>query len=333
MTRRGEDRGSAFVVGVDVGGTKIATALVDAAGTIIARYTSKAHSGRPPEEVIKAIIEGCRDVVDAAHRKGVPVSGVGVAFAGHVHGAKGVVLTASNLPGWSNYPLRNRLEEQLEFPVLLENDANCAAWGEYCFGAGRGSVYMCYVTFSTGYGLGIVADGKLYSGATGTAGELGHTVVDVDGPVCFCGKRGCIMSYACGMAISRMARERLGGGEPTLLRQLVADPTRIEAEAVAHAARAGDRTAREILETAGRYFGIGLSTVVQVLNPDRIVIGGGLVKIGPPLMDPCLRALNENIHPVLVDSAEIVLSKMDEDAGLIGAAALARQRLSEAPRE
>ena len=171
-------------------------------------------------------------------------------------------------------------------------------------------------------------EGRLYVGATGTAGEIGHTVVDPDGPPCSCGKRGCVMSYAGGIAISRMARERLRRGEPTLLRDLCGPvPEWVSGEAVAEAARRGDRLAREILATAGRYFGIGLSTIVQVLNPDRIVIGGGLVRIGAPLLDPCFQALNEHIPPVLVDSAEIVFSALGDDAGMIGAGALVWERM------
>ena len=319
---------AAFAVGMDVGGTKIAAGIMDSSAQIVARYTSKAHSGRPPEEVVKATVEAFEQVLAQAGLKKEDVAGIGVGFAGHVHGEKGIVLTSSNLPAWDRHPLRDRLQEQTKVPVILENDSNCAAWAEYRFGAGRGSRYLCYVTFSTGYGLGIVIDGKLYAGATGTAGEIGHTVVDPDGPLCSCGKRGCVMSYACGMAISRMACERVQGDEPTLLRELVGDcPDHISGEVVAEAARRGDRAAQEILSTAGRYFGIGLSTVVQVLNPDRIVIGGGLVKIGPPLMEPCFQALNENIHPVLVGSAEIVYSELWEEAGLVGAAALVWERV------
>jgi glucokinase len=256
------------------------------------------------------------------------VTGIGVGFAGHVNGAKGWILTSSNLPAWDNHPLRDLLQKRLGVPVILENDANCAAWAEYCFGAGKGSRHMCYVTFSTGFGIGIIIDGQLYTGATGTAGELGHTVVDPDGPLCTCGKPGCVMSYACGMAISRMARERLQSGEPTLLRDLCGPrPEHVSGKVVAEAARQGDQVAQEILTIAGRYFGIGLSTVVQVLNPDRIVIGGGLARIGSLLMDPCLRALDENIHPVLIDSAEIVFSTLWEDAAMLGAGALVWERV------
>jgi glucokinase len=274
------------------------------------------------------MVEALERVLAQAGLRQEDIAGIGVGFAGHVHGQKGVVLTSSNLPAWDRYPLRDHLQEQVKIPVILENDSNCAAWAEYRFGAGRGSRYLCYVTFSTGYGLGIVIDGKLYTGATGTAGEIGHTVVDPDGPLCSCGKRGCVMSYACGIAISRMACERVRRGEPTLLRELSGSaPDHISGEVVAEAARRGDQVAQEILKIAGRYFGIGLSTVVQILNPDRIIIGGGLAKIGPPLMDSCLQALNENIHPVLVGSAEILYSELWEEAGVRGAAALVWERI------
>lgn len=315
--------GSDLAIGVDVGGTNITAGVVNAQARILSRCTVQSHSGRPPDEVIQAVIEAIAAALDGVGLALDAVSGVGLGFAGHVNGAEGLVLTSSNLPAWDRHPLRDILQERLGAPVRLENDANCAAWAEYRFGAGRGSRTMCYVTFSTGFGAGIVIDGKLYTGATGTAGEIGHTVVDPDGPLCTCGKRGCVMAYACGMAISRMACERLESGEPTLLQDLCGTtPSHVSGEVVAEAAGRGDAVAQEIMSIAGYYFGIGLSTIVQVLNPDCIVIGGGLMQAGDLVMKPAVQALNANIHPVLVDSAKIVPSALGEDAGLIGAGAL-----------
>ena len=317
-------------VGVDVGGTKIAAGVIDAHAQVLSRYSARTHAGRPPAEVIEAIVEATEAVLAQAGLRVEDVAGLGVGFAGHVNSALGRVLTSSNLPAWDNHPLRDVLAGRLGMPVILENDANCAAWAEYRFGAGQGARYLCYVTFSTGFGAGIVLEGRLYVGATGTAGEIGHTIVDPDGPLCPCGKRGCVMSYAGGLAISRMVRERLQSGEPTLLRDLCGPvPERVSGEVVAEAARRGDRVAQDILRTAGRYFGIGLSTIVQVLNPDRIVIGGGLARIGPLLMEPCLQALNENIPPVLVDATDIVFSALWDDAGVIGAGALVWERIGD----
>lgn len=318
----------ALTIGADVGGTKIAAGIVDPAGVVLARRLSHAHAGQPPAVVIAAIQELVSDMLAQSGIASSDLAAVGVGFPGYTHGAMGRVLMSSNLPGWDNYPLRDRLRELLGLPVILDNDCNCAAWGEYRFGAGRGSRYMCYVTFSTGFGAGIVLDGKVYAGATGTAGEVGHTVVDPDGPLCSCGRRGCAMSYACGLAISRMACERVRAGEPTLLRDYCGpSPAHLSGEVVAQAAQQGDRVAREVLTTAGRYFGLGLVTVIQVLNPDRIVIGGGLARIGPLLMDPCLQALREYIHPVILEATRVVPSELWDDAGMIGAAALAWEQV------
>jgi glucokinase len=315
-----------WAVGVDVGGTKITAGVLDDGAHVISRATVRSHAGRPPQEVVDAIVASTAAALGDAGIVSGDVAGVGVGFAGHVNGAAGIVLTSSNLPAWDHHPLRDVLQERLRAAVVLENDANCAAWAEYRFGAGTGARCLCYVTISTGFGSGIVIDGRLYAGATGTAGEIGHTVVDPDGPLCTCGKRGCVMSYASGLAISRMACERLGAGEATLLRDLCGDsPEHVSGELVARAAQQGDTLALEILAIAGRYFGIGLSTIVQVLNPDRIVVGGGLARMGSLLMAPAIQALNENIHPVLKDSAEIVPSALGDDAGMLGAAALVRE--------
>jgi glucokinase len=319
---------SNFAVGIDIGGTKIAAGVIDSSARVMARSISKAHAGQPPNEVIAATVEAFHTVLAQAGLQPGDVAGLGVGFGGHVNGAAGLILTSSNLPAWDNHPLRDHLQARLGVPIILENDSNCCAWAEYRFGAGQGSRYFCYVTFSTGYGLGIVIDGKLYVGATGTAGELAHTVVQPDGPLCTCGKRGCVMSYASGLGISRLVRERLDRGEPTLLRELCGPaPARVAGEVVVEAADRGDRVAQEILAIAGRYFGLGLSSVVQMFNPDRIVIGGGLAHVEHWLMQPCFAALRENIHPVLLDSAEIVYSQLWEDAGMIGAAALVWERV------
>jgi glucokinase len=323
---------SDLVVGIDIGGTKIAAGVIDAplhgaSAQVLARYTSKAHAGQPPDDVIAAAVEAYHAVLAQAGLQPGQVAGLGVGFGGHVNGAAGLILTSSNLPAWDNHPLRDHLQDRLGVPVILENDSNCAAWGEYLFGAGQGSRYLCYVTFSTGYGLGVVIDGKLYVGATGTAGELAHTVVHPDGPLCTCGKRGCLICYTAGLGISRLVCERLDRGEQTLLRESCGPtPVRVAGETVVQAAERGDQVSLDVLAIAARYFGIGLSSVVQMFNPDRIVIGGGLAHVRRWLVEPGLVALRDNIHPVLHNSAEIVFSQLWEDAGMIGAAALVWER-------
>jgi len=316
------------VIGIDLGGTKIATGILNRDGNVLHRQVTRCHAGENPEIVIDAIVENVNLLFSHSNFSLEAIRGIGVGSTGHIHSEKGIVLTSSNLPGWDNHPLKKVLEQRLGAKVILDNDANCAAWAEFKYGAGRGSRHMCYITFSTGCGMGIVIDGKLYQGATGTAGEIGHVLVNPDGPLCTCGKKGCLMSYACGLALSRMAEEYLESDKPTLLRDLVnADDCRIAGEDIAKAAQLGDQAAIEMIMTAGRYFGYGLSTIIQVLNPDCIVIGGGLVNIGPILLDPCMEAMNQNIHPVLVGSAKIALSELWNDAGMIGAGALVWEQM------
>ena len=314
---------NAYAVGIDVGGTKIAAAVVDPDGKILSSFYTRAHTGHPPPLVIDGIEEGFHAVLAQLGIGQEQLLGVGIGAAGHVNGAIGKVLTNSNLPDWENVPLRDLVAERVGLPVKLENDCKCAALGEYQFGAGRGSRHMCYVTFSTGHGMGLIIDGKLYRGAIGTAGEIGHTVIVPGGELCACGKRGCIMAYASGLALSRMACERMRAGEPTHLRETCGDaPEYVSGEAIAEAALCGDPLARDLIETAGRYFGMSLANIIEALNPEVIVIGGGLARIGPVLLDPCFKAMNENIHPVLRDVTRIVPSELGDDAGLIGAAAL-----------
>ena len=312
-----------LVIGIDIGGTKIAAGLFDSQGNFLARSFSNSHAGCPPDRVVDAVVASADALLVESGVSKSDIKGVGVGCAGHINFQRGVVLANSNLPDWHNNPLRETLQGCLKMPVILDNDANCAAWGEFRFGAGRGSCNMCYITFSTGCGMGIIINGKLYRGATGTAGEIGHTIVNPDGPLCFCGKRGCLMSYACGMALDRDGHECLKCGEDTLFNRLCGEcKEHIPAEQIAEAARQGAPAALHLIETTGKYFGIGLSTVVEVLNPDTIVIGGGLSHIGHLLLDPCIESLNEHIQPVLVDSARIVMSELWNDAGVLGAGAL-----------
>jgi glucokinase len=311
-----------FAIGIDVGGTKIAAGLVNRAGEILHRYTTRAHSEQQPEVVIRAIEDAYRHLVEESRVETADIEAVGLGFPGNTNGPAGVVLVSSNLPAWNHFPLRDTLAGRLGVPVILDNDTNLGAVGEHRYGAGREARNMCYVTFSTGYGIGIIINNQLYVGHTGTAGELGHVVIDIGGPLCTCGKRGCIMAYACGIGISRMAYEQINAGADTLLRRM-APPggQRISGEQVAEAAQQGDAVAREILRTAGYYGGVGLSMIVELLNPELIVVGGGLTRIGGLLWKPMLAAMREHTQPELWDSVKVVPWELGDDLGIIGAAA------------
>ncbi len=311
-----------YAIGIDVGGTKIAAGLVNRAGEILYRYTTRAHAEQQPEVVIRAIEEAYRCLIKESGIEVAEIEAVGLGFPGNTNGPAGIVLVSSNLPAWNRFPLRDTLATRLGIPVILDNDTNLCAVGEHRYGAGRGARNMGYVTFSTGYGIGIIINNQLYVGHTGTAGELGHVVIDIGGPLCTCGKRGCIMAYACGIGISRMAYEQINAGADTLLRRMApANGQRISGEIVAEAAQQGDAVAVEILRKAGYYGGVALSMVVEILNSELIVVGGGLVRIGPLLWEPMLAAMREHTQPELWDSVRVVPWQLGDDLGIIGAAA------------
>jgi len=311
-----------YAIGIDVGGTKIAAGLVNQAGEILQRYTTRAHSEKEPEFVIEAIEQAYRAIVAASGVDPAQLEAVGLGFPGNTNGPAGIVLVCSNLPAWDHVPLRDIVSERIGVPVVLDNDTNMAAVGEHRYGAGRGTRHMVYLTFSTGYGFGVIINNHLYVGHTGTAGELGHVVIDIGGPPCTCGKDGCIMAYASGIGMSRMAYEKIEAGAETILREMApGDGRRISGEQIAQAAEQGDAVAQEIIRTAGYYGGVGLSMIVQILNPELIVIGGGLTRIGSRLMEPMLAAMRQHTQPEMWDSVRIELWQLGDDLGIIGAAA------------
>ena len=310
-------------IGIDIGGTKIAAGVVDAEGNILARFYSRAHTGHPPALVMDGLEEALRSVMEKAGLTRSSIQGIGIGSAGHINYRTGRVVTNSNLPDWENFPLRDAATDRLGYPIIVDNDSHCAALAEYRFGAGRGSQNMGYVTLSTGYGMGVVIDGKVYRGAIGSTGEIGHTIIVPGGELCTCGKRGCVMAYASGLALSRDACKRVRAGEPTSLRDTCgASPEYISGEMIANAAQNGDRLALDLIENAARYFGISFANILEVLNPEVLVIGGGLAKMGPMLLDPCFNAMRQYTHPELREATRFELSQLWDDAGIIGAAAL-----------
>ena len=311
-----------YAVGIDVGGTKIAAGVLDRSMNVLSVYVTKEHAGQLPAQVVDSIEKAYRETLKQAQVSPADIAGIGLSFAGHTDGRRGVVLTSSNMPEWDQVPLRDILAKRLDQRVLIDNDTNLAVVAEHRWGAARDAADVVYITFSTGVGMGILVNGKLYQGYTGTAGEIGHTVVEVDGRRCSCGKRGCLMAYASGIALCARAWERLQAGEETALRDLAwDDPKLIDGELICEVATRGDPVAQDLIISTGRYLGIALSTVVQVLNPELIVIGGGLTNMGSMLLDPCLESLRQNVHPVLWGAGRIVLGRFQQNVSIIGGAA------------
>jgi glucokinase len=311
-------------VGIDLGGTKIITALTDGEGRIISRDHRETEASKGQDAVVARMIDAASKVVNNGGVVPAQVSGVGVAAPGPIDARTGVVTAPPNLPGWRDVPLRQLIQDELGLPTALENDANAAALAEHRFGAGRGTKHMIYVTASTGIGGGFILNGELYDGATGAAGEIGHMTILPQGPYCGCGNRGCLEALASGRAIAREARERVTCGIPTLIADLAeGDPERISAKLVAQAAAQGDTEAEEILDEAMTYLGVGMANLVNLFNPELIVIGGGLTKMGPRLFDPVRRIIDRRAFSAAAHAVRVVPAQLGDDAGVLGAATVA----------
>jgi glucokinase len=312
-----------LAIGVDIGGTKVAAGVVDDEGKVIdtTRRLTPGHDVRETEDVIAEVVAE----LSARHE----VSAVGIGAAGWIGADRATVLFSPHL-AWRNEPLRDALAEAIGVPVVVENDANAAAWAEYRFGAARDARVAVMVTLGTGIGGGLVVSGVLYRGAFGVGCEYGHMCVVPDGRRCACGNRGCWEMYASGTALARDARE-LADIAPVSAYRLMqlanGDLDQLTGPLVTQAAREGDPAAVEIYTAMGRWLGRGLANLAAVIDPTVFVIGGGVSEAGDLLLVPARQAFSESLtgrgfRPV----AEVRLAELGPEAGLVGAADLARRR-------
>jgi glucokinase len=309
---------TSMVLAIDIGGTKLALGLVDAAGKILARNEIPTHASEGPDRVLARLITLASAMLE---RAGAPhaVRRAGIACAGPLDRQAGLVLNPPNLPGWTRIPLVNRVERALGLPAVLDNDANAAALGEFRYGAGRGARSLVYLTVSTGIGGGIILDGRLWRGLGNSAGEIGHMTIDPDGPPCGCGNRGCLEALASGPAIARRAREALQGGRPSRLRDL----GEVTAPNVMRLAREGDALASEVWAVAVHALALGVGAAITILAPERVIIGGGVAQAGDMLFEPVRREVKRRVKLVAVESVPILPAALGRDVGILGAAALA----------
>lgn len=311
-----------LAIGIDVGGTKVAAGVVDAAGTVLATARRRTPS-RDPAHIADVVVE-----IVGQLRAEHEVSAVGIGAAGFVDAERATVLFAPNL-AWRNAPIREDLQQRLDLPVAVENDANAAAWGEYRFGAGEQEPDLIVLTIGTGIGAGVILNGELFRGRFGIAGEPGHMRVVPGGRMCGCGNRGCLEQYCSGSALVRAAREvaRERPADATRLLELAhGDPANIDGPVVTKAAQQGDPAAVDCFDEIGRWLGQGLADLAALLDPGRFVIGGGVADAGELL----LAAGRETYAAVLTGRgyrplADVVPARLGSQAGLIGAADLARR--------
>lgn len=312
----------ATALAVDLGGTNIRAALVTSAGVIRHLIAQPTHAEEGPQAVISRIAALVQDVI--AHENLAPDVPVGVAAPGPLNPHTGGLLFAPNLPDWRNMPLRDILAAQLQRPVVIGNDGNAAALGEALFGAGQHHHSIIYIGLGTGVGGGIVIDGKVIDGVHGLGGEVGHIPVDINGPRCHCGGIGCIEAYAGGWAIARDGRILVRSERSLAIWDAALDGP-ITAEAVAKAASNGDVAAKSVFERAGRALGVGLAGLVNVFNPELIVIGGGLAAAGDLILDTVRATISLYAMRQIYPDVSIVRSTLGTRTGILGAAALVFQ--------
>jgi glucokinase len=315
-----------YALGVDLGGTKILTAVVGDDGGIVARERVRTPQGGP-DSVVAAVAGTVDAVLAAAGVSRRDVIGIGVGAPGPLNPDTGIVFEPPNLAGWRDVPFGALLAERLGIHAYLANDADAAALGEWRFGAGRGLDDLVYITVSTGIGGGIIIGGALLLGVSGTAGEIGHMTIDVNGPRCVCGNTGCLEVLAAGPAIARAAQEAVRGGTvSTLLTHAGGRIEAITARIVAEAAAAGDALAAQVFNRAATYVGVGVANVLNLLNPAMVIIGGGVSNAGALLLDPVRTTARQRAFARPARDARIVLSSLGDDVGAIGAATVVFHR-------
>ena len=307
-------------IGIDVGGTNVKIALVDGNGNIAYSNTAPTHAEMGLNYTIENIKQAIRDLITESRVENL--EGIGFDFPGQIDYKNGVVKLAPNIPGWVDIPIAKIIEDEFHVPVKIDNDVHCAALGELKYGAGQGCENFICMTVGTGIGSGIVLDGKLIRGATNVAGELGHIKLSMhDGELCGCGDYGCLEAYASGPSIVKMAQDYIMGGKSTKYKEMAAGGE-ITPYIVSEAAKQGDPVAQRIFTKTGEYIGFGLVSVINLLNPEKVIIGGGVAGAGDILFDPIRKVIKERAMKVAGSAVEIVPAKLGNNAGVIGASLL-----------
>jgi len=318
-----------YIVGVDLGGTSINVGVLPyEGGQVLGMRSMPTNSDHGAKFVVDRMVEMIRgSMADASREAGIPedgIIGIGLGSPGPLDRKTGTVIETPNL-GWRNFPLRDLISNSIGLPAELDNDANCATIGEWWMGEGKGTSTLVGVTLGTGIGGGIVLDGRVFHGAADVAGEVGHMTIDSTGRKCKCGNYGCLEAYASGPAIAARAIEGLETGETSLLPSIVGgDLSRVTAETVYEAIIAGDLYAKEVMRETAKFLGAGLANLINLLNPEMVVISGGVTRAGEHLFEPLRAQIRRRAFRHAEESCRIVSTSLSGMAGVIGAAYMFR---------
>ncbi len=316
-----------FLCGVDIGGTKLSVGLVKETGEVLDQITVYDHVKKAPDRIVEEIASLVRQLLERNSLEEADLRGVGVATAGHLRYRDGVLITMSNLEGFRNYPIRDRLQALFSVPVEVDNDANAQTLAESQFGAGRGYKDMIFMTISTQIGAGIILGGQLFRGMTGTAGEIGHTIVDPHSDlVCPCGNRGCLIAVASGVSLPVIVTKKLQAGVVSKLVSLAnVDSTVIDGNFIRQGLAQHDPLCKSVVADYAASIGIGVYNLFQIFNPEAVVLGGGLTQWGDPLFDGIRARFLELARDMMFDPMAILPGTV-VNSGLVGAASLVAQK-------
>jgi len=312
-----------FAIGVDVGGENLRVIVIDLETNVIAKVTKKTKAEEGKEKIFKRIIQTIHQVVDSSGIPSEKIKGIGIGISGLIDYKNGVSLFCPNLPGWENIPVKSLIEKEIGLPTWVDDSSRTMALAENWCGVAKEVKNFIFVNVGIGIGCGIFTNGQIYRGAGGIAGEFGHITIDERGPRCNCGNNGCLETLASGPAIARRARKVIEEGVVSLIEKLTGgDLDRITPEIIVEAAKKGDKLAFNIIEKTGKYLGIGIADMINIFNPELVVIGAGVSQAGNLLLDPVKRTIKARALQQSFSMVNIKLSQLGDIAGAIGAAIL-----------
>lgn len=312
-----------YYIGIDLGGTNIVAGVVDENYKIISKASTKTNLPRPEKEIAADMARVSVQAVKEAGLDMNQIEWVGIGTPGIANSEKGIIEYSCNL-GFDNTPMVDYIKEYIDNPVFIENDANAAAYGEYVAGAAKGAKNAVCITLGTGVGGGIIIDGRIYSGSNFAGAEIGHTVIEVDGPECACGRRGCFEVFSSATGLIRMTKEAMDNDKDTLMHKITAERNgKVTARTSFDAMRMGDKTAKAVVDKFIKYLAAGITNTINIFQPDILCIGGGVCNEGDPLLLPVRALVKKEVYTRnSPKNTEIVIAKLGNDAGIIGAAFL-----------